>query len=293
MRNARLDETQAGIKIARRNINNLRYAHGITLMAESKEELKRLDEGERGEWKSWLKTQHSKNKDHDIWSHHFMANRWEKSRSSVTDFIFLGSKITTDGYCSNKIKRCLLLGRKAMRNLGSILKSRHFVNKSLYSQSFGFSSSSHVWMWELNHKEGWAPNNRWLQIVVLDNTLESPLDSKEFKPVNPKEINSEYSLEGLMLKLKLRFFGHLMWTTSSLGKDPAAEKDWRQEEKATEEEIVGWHHQLNRHEFEQTPGDSEGQGSLAFCSLWGHKESDTIERLNNNTNHQLALRLCQ
>jgi len=141
-----LDDSQAGIKIARRNINNLRYAHGITLMAESKEELKRLDEGERGEWKSWLKTQHSKNKDHDIWSHHFMANRWEKSRSSVTDFIFLGSKITTDGYCSNKIKRCLLLGRKAMRNLGSILKSRHFVNKSLYSQSFGFSSSSHVWM---------------------------------------------------------------------------------------------------------------------------------------------------
>ena len=190
---------------------------------------------------------------------------WQIDREkveAVTDFIFLGSEITTDGDYSNKIKRCLLLGRKAMRNLGSILKSRHFVNKSLYSQSFGFSSSSYVWMWELNHKEGWAPNNWWLQIVLLDNTLKSPLDSKEFKPVNPKEINSEYSLEGLTLKLKLRFFGHLMWTTSSLGKDPAAEKVWRQEEKATEEEMVRWHHQLNRHEFEQTPGDSEGQGSL-------------------------------
>ena len=84
-------------------------------------------------------------------------------------------------------------------NLDSILKNRDTADKGLYSQSYGFSSS-HIWMWELNHKEGWAPKNWWLQIVVLDNTLESPLDSKEFKRVNSKEINSEYSLEGLMLK---------------------------------------------------------------------------------------------
>ena len=150
-------------------------------------------------------------------------------------------------------------------------------------------------MWELNHKEGWAPKNWWLQIVMIDNTLESPLDSKEVKPVNPKEINSEYSLDGLMLKVKLQFFGHLMQTANSLGKDPAAGKDWRQEEKAmTEGEMVGWHHQLNGHEFEQTPGDSEGQGSLTCYSLWGHKKSDRTERLNNNNTHcQLALKLCQ
>ena len=133
-----------------------------------------------------------------IWSHHFMVSRRGKNGSSGR-FYFLGLQITADSDCSHKIKRCLLLGRKAMGNLGSILKSRHFINKSLYSQSYGFSSS-HIWMWELNHKEGWAPKNWWLQIVVLDNTLESPLDSKEFKRVNSKEINSEYSLEGLMLK---------------------------------------------------------------------------------------------
>ena len=81
-----------------------------------------LNEGERWEWKSWLKIQHSKNKDHGIQSHHFMANRWE-TIETVTDFIFLGSKITADGDCSHEIKRCLLLGRKVMTNLDSILKS--------------------------------------------------------------------------------------------------------------------------------------------------------------------------
>ena len=82
-----------------------------------------LDESERGEWKSWLKAQHSENEDHGIWSHHFMANRWGKVET-VTDFIFLGSKITADGDCSHKIKRCLLFGKKAMTNLDNILKSK-------------------------------------------------------------------------------------------------------------------------------------------------------------------------
>ena len=113
MRNAGLDEAQAGIKIARRNINNLRYADDTTLMVEKWRGTKELlDERERGEWKSWLKTQYSKNKDHGIRSHHFMANTWEKM-GTVTDFIFLGSKITADGDCSHEIKRYLLLGRKA------------------------------------------------------------------------------------------------------------------------------------------------------------------------------------
>ena len=121
MRNAGLDETQAGIKIARRNINNLRYADDITLMAESEEELKSLfmkvkEESE----KIWFKIQHSENKDHGIQSHHFMANRWGNSGN----FIFLGSKISADGDCSHEITRHLLLGRKAVTNLDSILKSR-------------------------------------------------------------------------------------------------------------------------------------------------------------------------
>ena len=90
------------------------------------------------------------------------------------------------------------------------------------------------------------------------------------------KISPEYSLEGLMLKLKLQYFSHM------IQRDPDAGKDWGQEEKGiTEDKIVGWHHQLNGHEFEQAPGDSEGQGSLACCSPWGHKESDTTSWLKN------------
>ena len=95
-----------------------------------------------------------------------------------------------------------------------------------------------------------------------------------------KEINPEYSLEGLMLRLKLQYFGHLMRRADS-GKYPDAGKDWRQEEKGMiEDEMVGWHHWFNGHEFEQASGDGEGKGSLACCSPWGCKESDTTEQLN-------------
>ena len=115
--------------------------------------------------------------------------------------------------CSHEIKRPLFLGRKATTNPDSILKSRHhFDNKGPYSQSYGFSSS-HVWMWELDYKEGWAPKNWCLWTVDLEKkTLESPLDCKESIP---KEISSEYSLEGMMLKLKL---GHLIRRTDSFEK---------------------------------------------------------------------------
>ena len=119
---SRLDEAQTGVTVDRRNINNLRYADDTTLMAETKEELKSLlmkvkEESE----KSWLKTQHSKNKDHGIQSHHFMSNRWGKNGNS--DNYFSDFKITVDGECS-EIKRHLLLGRKALANLDSILQSR-------------------------------------------------------------------------------------------------------------------------------------------------------------------------
>ena len=104
-----------------------------------------------------------------------------------------------------KYKRRLLLGRKAMTNLDRVLKSRyHFTNKGSYSQRYGFSSS-HVWMWELDYKGGWALKNWCFQIVVIVKTLESPVDCKEIKAIDP-----EYSLEGLLLKLKLQSFGHLM-----------------------------------------------------------------------------------
>ena len=118
--------------------------------------------------------------------HHFMANRWGNNGNSDR-FYFLGLKITADGDCRHEINRCLLLGRKAVTNLDSILKKqRHYLaDKGLSSQSCGFSSS-HVWIWELDHKEMWVPKNWCFWAVVLEMTLESPLDCKEIQLLNPK-----------------------------------------------------------------------------------------------------------
>ena len=121
-------------------------------------------------------------------------------------------------------------------------------------------------MWELDHKEGRVLNKWWFWIVMLKKTLESSLDSKEIKPVNPKGNKPWYSLEGLMLKLKLWYLSLMMRRTDSLEKDSDVGKDWRQEKKTTEDEMVGWHHWLDGHEFQQILGDGEGQGSLACCS---------------------------
>ena len=131
-------------------------------------------------------------------------------------------------------------------------------------------------MWELDHKESWAPKN-WCFWTL---TLESPLDCKEIKPLNPKGNNPEYSLEGLMLMLKLQYFDHLMWRADS-SEQTLMVKDWRQEEKGTtEDEMVGWHHWPEGHEFEQALGVGDGQGSLVCCSPWSCKELDMTERLN-------------
>ena len=139
-----------------------------------------------------------------------MANGWV-TMETVTNFIFLGSKITGDGNCSHEIKRRFLLGRKVMTNLDSIQKQRHyFANKGPSSQGYGFSSGQ-VWMWELDYKESWAPKNWCFWTVVLEKTLKSPMDHKEIQPVHPKGNQSWYSLAGLMLELKLQYFGHLMW----------------------------------------------------------------------------------
>ena len=146
MWNAGLDESQTGIKIAKRNISNLRYAVETTLTVESEEKLKSLlmKVKEKSE-KSGFKTQCSKNIDYGIWSYHFMAKRWEKIEI-VTDFIFLGSKITTDGDCSHEIKMLVPWKKIYDQPRQCIKKQRHhFANKGHYSQSYGFSSS-HVWM---------------------------------------------------------------------------------------------------------------------------------------------------
>ena len=154
----------------------------------------------------------------------------------------------------------------------------HFANNGLYSQSYGFSSS-HVWMWELDYKESWVPKNWCVGIVVLEKTLESPLDSREIKPVNPKG-NQPWIFIGSTDDDAL-----ILWPPDSknrlIRKDPDAGKDWKQEEKGmTEDEMVGWCHWIERYEFEQALGVGDGQGSLVCCSPWGCKESDTTEWLN-------------
>ena len=165
-----------------------------------------------------------------------------------------------------------------------IKKQRHhFANKGLHSPGYGFSSS-HVWMWELDHKEGWMLKNWCFQMVLLDKTLESPLDSKELKPVNPKG-NQSWIFIG---RTDFEAEAPILWPPDAksqlTGKDPDPGKDWGQEKGATENEMVGWHHRFNGHEFEQSVRDSEGQGSLACCSPWGGKESDKTEWLNRNSN---------
>ena len=134
-------------------------------------------------------------------------------------------------------------------------------------------------MWDLDHKESWVLKNWCFWTVVLKKTLESPLDSKKIKSVHSK------GNESLMFTGRTEAEAPILWPPAVKGwlirKDPDAGKNWRQEEKGTtEDEVVGWHHWLDGHEFEQGLGISDGQGSLACCSLWGHKESDTTEWLN-------------
>ena len=162
--------------------------------------------------------------------------------------LFLGgSKITADGDCSHEIKRCLLLGRKVMTNLDSIFKSRDITaNKGLSSQSYGFSSG-HVWMWELDYKESWVPKNWCFWTVVLEKTLENPLDCKEIQPVHPKEDQSWVFIGRIDVEAETL----ILWPNDAkswlIGKDPDARKDGGQEEKGTtEDEMVGWHHWLNQ-----------------------------------------------
>ena len=240
MWNSGLDEAQAGIKIVGRNINNFRYADDTTLMAESEEEL-------RASW--WRKVKEESEKAGlklNIQKMKIMASGpiplWQldgETVETVTGFIFLGSKITADGDCSHEIKRRLLLGRKSMTNLDKpIKKQRHyFAYKGPYSQSYSFSSS-YVLMWELGNKKGWALKNWCFQIVVLEKTLEIPLDSKEIKPVTPKgsqpwifigRTDAETEAPKLWLPVTKSRFSE---------KYPNVRKDWRQEKGTTEDEMV-------------------------------------------------------
>ena len=249
MRNAGLDEAQAGIKIARRNINNLRCADDTTLMAESKEELKSLlMKVKKESEKVGLKLNIQKTK--------IMASSpitsWQidgETVEAVADFIFWGSKISADGDCSHEIKRCLLLERKVMTNLDSILKSRditlptkvHLVKAMVFLVvMYGFKS------WTIKKAE-----HRRIDALVLEKTLESPLDCKEIQSVHPKGIQSWIFIGRTDAEAETP----ILWLPDVkswlIWKELVAGKDWRWEKKGTtEDEMVGWHHWLNGHEFE-------------------------------------------
>ena len=186
MRNAGLDEAQTGIKIAGSNVNDLRFADDTTLMAEIEELKNRLMTVKEESEKAGLKLNIQKTK--------IMASSpitsWQMD--IMADFIFLGCKVSADGDCSHEIKRCLLLGRKAMTNLDSILKSRavtlpikvHLVKATVFPVKQ--CKAMYVWMWGLDYKENWVLKNWGFWTVLLEKTLESPVNCKEIKQVNPK-----------------------------------------------------------------------------------------------------------
>ena len=197
-----------------------------------------------------------------------MGKKWKRWH-----FIFLCSKITADSDWSHEIKRHLLFERKATTNLGSVLKSRDItlstkvrIVKTMLFPAVMYRCKSgtikKIGHWRIDAFELWC-RRRLLRV---------PWTAKRSNQSILKEINPEYSLEGLMLKLN---WCSILWPpdvkSQLVGKDPDAAKDWEQEEKGTtEEEMVGWHHPLRGHEFEQTPGDGDGQRSLVCCSAWGH-----------------------
>ena len=206
-----------------------------------------------------------------------MEKQWKQCQT----LFWGGSKITADGDCSHEIKRRLLLGKKVMTNLDSIFKSRdvtlstkvHLVKAMFFPvvmygcERWTIKKVEHqridafeLWCWRRLLRVPWTAG-RSNQSVL-------------------KEISPGISLEGMMLKLKLQYFGHLMWGVHSLEKTDVG-RDWGQEEKGTtEDEMAGWHHWLDERASEWTPGVGDGQGGLVCCDSWGHKESDTTERLN-------------
>ena len=213
-----------------------------------------------------------------------------ETMETLSVFIFLGSKISSDDDCSHEIKKTLAPWKKSYDQPRQHFKKQryYFANKGPYSQSCGFSSS-HAWMRELELKEGWASKNWCFWNVVLEKTLESPLDSNENNPVNPKG-NQPWIFFG---RTDAETEAPILWPpdgkSQPIRKDPDAGKDQRQEEKGTtEHEMVAWHHLLSGDEFEQAPGDGEGQGSLESCS---HGVAKSQTWLSNQTTTNVTVNM--
>ena len=198
----------------------------------------------------------------------------------MSDFILGGSKITADGDCSHEIKRHLLLRRKVMTNLDSIFKSRDItlLTKVRLVKAMVFPVVMYgCETWTVKKAESWRIDafELWCWRRLLRVPWTARRSSHSILKISPG-----ISLEGMILKLKLQYFGYLMRRVDSLEKTDAG-RDWGQEEKGTtEDEMAGWHHRLDGHEFEWTLGVGDRQGGLECCDSWGCKESDMAERLN-------------
>jgi len=201
---------------------------------------------------------------------------WEidvETVETVSDFILGGSKITADCDCSHEIKKCLLLGRKVMTNIDSILKSRDITlsTKVLLVKAIVFPMVMYgCESWTVKKAESQRIDA--FELWCWRRLLRVPWTARRSNQSILKEISPWCSLEGLMLKLKLQYFGHLMQSWL-IGKDPDAGRDWGQEEKGTTEDEMGaWHHWLDGCKSGWTPGVGDGQGGLAWCDSWGRKE---------------------
>ena len=188
---------------------------------------------------------------------------WSQSKNNTPLWMWLVIEATSDDQPRQHIKK----QRHYFAKKFHLIKATVFPVVMYGCESRTIKKAEH---WRINAFELWY----WKRLLRV------PWTARRSNQSILKEVNAEYSSEGLMLKLKLQYFGHLMWRTDT-GKDPDAGKDWRQEEKGmTEDEMVGWHHWPDGHEFEQAPGVGDGQGSLACCSPCGCTVSDTTERMN-------------
>ena len=164
---------------------------------------------------------------------------------------------------------------------------RYFADKGLYIQGYGLPNG-HVQFWKLDHKEGRMPKNWCHQTVVQERTLEGLLDSREVKPVNLKGYQSWMFTGRTDAGVEAPVFWSSVVNRQLIGKVPDYGKHWRQKDKRVSQDVLaGQHHQRNEHELGQTPGDGKGQGGLACCSPWGHKESDTTDWLNKSNRKNL------